>query len=164
MATTEKLFVWNRNYGDHEQVRPFMDQFLQVHAGIVGGGAYPYNDSFKGRIDGIAGSESEDTAIYLLQNLKSLDELDVQVAEFVNNGGCRLTDSGLVEGRMYRGTVVNYGFYVGGTGWRQHDNVRFQVHYRQDRREGTVPTLQVWGPRKRNPVSILGGQFLVRTG
>lgn len=163
MTTIAPTFVWNRCYDDHEQVRPYMEQFLAIHSEITAAGAYPYNDSFKGRIDGVAGSANEDTAIYMLQNLKSLDELDGQVADFIADGGCTLADSGLEEDRIYRGTVVRYGFYVGGSGWQQHDAVRFLIRYREDRREGRVPELQVWGPRKRNPHMIHGGKFLVRT-
>jgi hypothetical protein len=62
-------WVWNNDYDDLEQVAEFLPAFLTVLADIESAGQYRYNDSFKGRIPGIAG-DHEDTGIYLLQGLE----------------------------------------------------------------------------------------------
>ena len=154
-------FVWDRDYGNHEQVRPYMKQFLTLYQGMKDRGEYPYDDAFKGLIDGVAGSEHESTAIYLLQGLKSLDELDAQIAAFIDGGGSHLADADAAIGEQYRGSVVQYGYYQGGTGWRQYDNVRYMVCERESARGDKSTYLKVWKPRKRNPIMI-DGKFLLK--
>lgn len=164
-AATESgaLFRWDRDYRNHEQVRPYLDDFLNVYASITEAGRYPYNDSFKGRIEGVAGSADEDTAIYLLQNLRHLNLLDADIAVFLASGGQRFEDLNLDPTRIYRGTIVNYGFYVGGTGWRQYDRVRFQAHRRPSHRDAEGQLIvKYWNPRKRNSSLLTGGKLLVR--
>jgi hypothetical protein len=117
--TTATTFTFDKDYDNTEQVREYLADFLAVYPEVKGDFAVAYNDRFRGRIGGIAGPD-EDTAIYLLQKLKSLDELDVRVAEFLAEGGEEITDLD----RVRRGTVVHFGFYVGGTGWQQWDSAR----------------------------------------
>lgn len=117
--TAQTTFVFDKDYKNHEQVRPFMADFLAVFAELEAAGKYPYNDSFKGRIPGVEGPD-EDTAIYMLQTLRDLDALAVKVAAFLADGGEHVET--LTETR--RGTVVCYGFYMGGTGWTEYHDAR----------------------------------------
>jgi hypothetical protein len=115
-----RSFRFDRNYDNKDQVAEFLPEFLAVHAEITDAGEYPYNDSFKGRIPGIEGPD-EDTAIYLLQTLKSLRELDALVAERLAEGYEHITAlDGITKFRV----VVHYGFYMGGTGWQQWPDAR----------------------------------------
>jgi hypothetical protein len=79
------MFTFNKDYGDYGQVAEFLPAFLERHAAILAAGQYPYNDSFKGHIPGIAGP-GEDTAIYLLQGLKSHNEQQAREAALVAQG------------------------------------------------------------------------------
>lgn len=112
-------FTFDNDYKNTEQVRPYMADFLEVYAEFEAAGKFPYNDSFKGRIPGVEGPD-EDTAIYLLQTLRDLDLLEAKVAAFLAEGGEHVET--LTETR--RGTVVCYGFYMGGTGWREYPEAR----------------------------------------
>ncbi|WP_039993520.1 hypothetical protein [Gordonia otitidis] len=160
-ADTEIPFVWDRDHNNFEQVRPYLPAYLAIREEITAAGDYPYNDSFRGRIPGVAGSEHEDTAIYMLNNLTSLDELNAQIAHFINEGGHHINDAPLADDTVYRGTVVTHSFYVGGTGWRQYDNARFTIHHR-DTVRGRRTEVLVYPPRKRNPIRLSGDRIMVR--
>jgi hypothetical protein len=86
----------------------------------VDAGNYPYNDSFKGHIPGIEGP-CEDNAIYLLQTLRELDELAIQVDDALRDGCKPITE---IDHTIKCETVIFYGFYMGGTGWKEWHNVR----------------------------------------
>lgn len=118
--TASTGFTFDRNYDNHDQVAEFLPAYLQVYNEIIDAGEYPYNDSFKGRIPGIAGPD-EDKAIYLLQGLRALQELEAQVAAALAEGYEHITElDGITKFRM----VVHYGFYMGGTGWQQWPDAR----------------------------------------
>ena len=121
-AATARPFVFDRNYDNYEQVRPYFDDYCTVRAEIEAAGKYTYNDSFKGRIPSLAGTSNkdEDTAIYMLQSMHSRDEMDRQVEEFTAGGGYDIED---VVGEK-RGTIAQYAFYVGGTGFKVLNDVR----------------------------------------
>lgn len=131
-ASDRAPWTFNKDYNDTEQVRPFFADFLSVYHDIKDRWAYPYNSSFKGRIPGLATATSrdEDTAIYLLQTLKELDALKARVQSALTEGFQPL-DS-LREPRRYA-RVVEYGFYMGGTGWREWADARV-VPYGPNRR------------------------------
>lgn len=122
--TTARPFTFDRNYDNTEQVRPYYADYAAVRAEMDAAGRYPYNDDFKGRIASLAGTDDreEDSAIYLLQRMHELDALTVKIADFLASGGVRADD--LQEGEIRRGTVVHYGFYMGGTGWQQWEGAR----------------------------------------
>lgn len=148
-------FVFDKDYRNDEQVRPYMADFLRVHDEIEAAGQYPYNDSFKGRIPSLAGTDSknEDTAIYMLQNLRRLDIEAATRAEFVEAGGRKVTADDIAPGQTLRGTVVHSGFYVGGTGWEVHEDVRLRVRvYPNGNR-----SLEFVEKGKRNGSLISGG-------
>lgn len=113
------MFVFDQNYDNNEQVRPFFADYMVIYRELEAAGKYPYNASLKGRVPGIEGDD-EDTAIYLLQRLRDLDALKLQISDFKASGGVEVTE--LAE--TIRGTVVVYGFYMGGSGWRQYDHAR----------------------------------------
>jgi hypothetical protein len=113
-------FVFNRNYRDHDQVAEYMSAFLKVHAEIVAADEYPYDDAFVGRIPGIEGP-NEMTAIYLLQEAKRLQELDEKIAAHLEAG---FEPIETVDTITKFETIVEYGFYTGGTGWQEWHDAR----------------------------------------
>ena len=149
MNDTATRFVWDGDYKNHEQVRPYMADFLAVYAELEAGSG-TYNHSFRGRIPGI--EDYEDTAIYMLQNLKRLDELAIRVAEFEASGGRHVTE--LDE--TVRGTVVFYGFYMGGTGWQEYHDARLLA--RGGRPYAVLPK------GKRTNGHLVQGRVMVREG
>ncbi len=115
-------FTFNKDYRDLGQVAEFFDRYLAVYAEITAAGQYPYDDSFKGRIPGIEGP-NETTAIYLLQSTRHIMDLNAQVDAAVADG-CQLLDAEGVEGTTKYARVVQYGFCVGGTGWKEWTDAR----------------------------------------
>lgn len=141
MQTMTDTFVWDKNYKNTEQMRPYLADFLAIKKELTDAGKYPYNDSFKGRIPGLAGSLNEDTGIYLLQTLADLERLRARTADVLARGGYRLTDR--LPSETERGTLIHTGGYMGGTGWKEIP----QAKVRFDRE-----TDSVWFklPRQRN--------------
>ncbi len=123
-ASSTEPFVFDGDFKNNEQVRPFFAEYSVVRAELVAAGEYPYDDSFKGRIPSLAGAtdRDEDTAIYLLQTMHALDALAVRKADFLAGGGVSVETVNI--GETVRGTVACYGFYVGGTGWREYEDAR----------------------------------------
>lgn len=123
-TTAAPTFVWDENY-DTEQVRPYFEDYMAVRDEMIANGerGYYLNDSFRGRIPGIAGSEREDTGIYLLQVLRSQTEKQAYIDAFVAAGGERLLDV-LTEGRVVRGSLAMEGWYMNGTGWEVREDHR----------------------------------------
>lgn len=116
-------FSFNKDYNDHEQVRPYFDAYTKVYDELQAAGQYPYDSLFKGRIPGIEGP-SEDTAIYMLQQMRSREALAVRRNAFEESGGKVVTADDMTEGEIRRGTVASAGFYMGGTGWTEYDKAR----------------------------------------
>lgn len=107
-------FVFDNDYGNKEQVRQWLPTFQRIRATIEAEGRYPYNDSFKGRIDGIEGAD-EDTAIYLLQSLHAIEQEHATIA-LLRSEGFEPLDT-LSKTTRYPTVVLWYqGCYVGGTG------------------------------------------------
>ena len=79
-------FIWDNDYGNLEQVRPFLAEFEQLKRALVEAGQYPYNDSFKGKIPALAESEREDTAIFLLQRLSREEQRQADLAALRADG------------------------------------------------------------------------------
>jgi hypothetical protein len=88
-------FTWNRDFKDLEQVAEWLPEFTAIYDQIAAAGKYPYNDSFRGKIAGIAG-DREDTAIYLLQGLYRQREMDARIAGWLAEGYRHLTELGAV--------------------------------------------------------------------
>ena len=116
MTTT--TFVWDKDYKNLDQVRPYFADFMAIYNAITG---TKYNDLFKGKIPGLIGSPNEDTGIYLLQNLAGVEEVNARIAAFLADGGYRLTEQ--MPGPKERGTLVHFGYYMGGTGWSKQEHV-----------------------------------------
>lgn len=152
VATAPKTFVWDKDYQNHEQVRPYFKDYLRVRAEIRASGTYTYNDLFKGRIPGLAESENEDTGIYMLQNLFRLDEKRDQMEAFVAAGGAPLTEFDL-EGKILRGTLARHGWYSGGTGYAERENVRVTVS--QNRVMFKEPRQRSWRTEYASPEQYL---------
>lgn len=117
-------FVFNKNYKDREQIAEFIDGYMAVYNELTAAGQYPYNNSFKGRIPGLAGAtdKDEDSAIYMLQTERDLRAMEAKLARYLADGWEPLTEQP-AESVKVKG-VVEYGFYVGGTGWREWTDPR----------------------------------------
>ncbi|MHB1782740.1 MAG: hypothetical protein ACYCTE_08620 [Acidimicrobiales bacterium] len=98
-----------------------MPAHLQRYEELRTAGEYPYNDSFKGHLGLSAGSD-ESTAIYLCQTLRRLDEDRAQIAAALADGFQPIEHDAVTD--PIRGSVIEHGFYVGGTGFRCWDDVR----------------------------------------
>lgn len=157
-AALSAPYVFDKDYNNHEQVRPYMEEFLRVYSELEQPGrGFVYDYDFRGRIPGIAGPD-EGTAIYLLQNLRRLDQLEVTKAEFIASGGRRFSASELEPGQTLRGTLVRAGFYMGGTGWEVHENVRVSLWP-----DGSSqPVAQAIGKGKRNGRPLFDGELYFR--
>lgn len=148
-ATTEVApFVWDRDYKNVEQVRPYFAAYTEARERLVAPGKIAYNDMFVGEIPGIAGSADEDRGIYLLQQMHRLDALAGKVAAFIEEGGKPISEFDL-DGKVLRGTLARHGWYVGGTGWEVMEDVRVTL---ADNLDIPVERRSVWfkGPRQRN--------------
>lgn len=80
-------YQFDGNYDNLEQVKPFYSEFKKVKDSIDG---RAYNSLFKGKIAGIAG-DSEDTAIYLLQQLDHENERQAKIDELLSSGYKQVT-------------------------------------------------------------------------
>lgn len=146
-------FAFNRDYHDTEQVRPFMDAYHARRSALVGEGEYPYNDSLRGHLGAeFVSQKDEDSAIYLCQKLRDLDALNVRIAAALSDGYEPF------EGRPERDTkfarIVEYGFYSGGSGWREWTDARLIAVGANSR--GVLPK------GKRTNGFILSGRVLVK--
>lgn len=109
------------------------DDYKAVYDEMVAAGDYPYNDSFRGLIPGIANETDkrpgvygtmQDHAIYVMQGMRSRKEMQAQVDAFIAEGA-EPVDS--VTGTEPFKKVMCYGFYTGGTGVKVYENVRLQA-------------------------------------
>lgn len=113
-------FVFDKDYDRIEQVAPFYPEYEVIFNELAAAGKYPYNSSFEGKIPGIAGPD-EETAIYLLQQMRHIADMNAKVAEFEAAGGRPLER--LDEITRFT-EVIWYGFYVGGAGFNKRQDVR----------------------------------------
>ena len=153
---------WNNDYGDLDQVTEFYPDYLAVYADLALAGKYPYNDSFKGRIPGIEGPR-EDTAIYLLQMLRSLCNTEITLARHREAGWRDLDPAELDRGPARFAGVAEYAIYhvgsraagltVGGSGWQEWENARL-THCRS--------SVMVLPGRTRVNGHIVAGKLIVK--
>jgi hypothetical protein len=104
------VFVFNGDYQDLAQIIPFIEDYWTIYQGLKAAGKRPYNDSFTGRIPGLADAlPREETPIYLLQQLRGLVEGHDLLAEVLEEGYERLTELAVQE--RFAGVVVFDQFY-----------------------------------------------------
>ena len=125
---------WNNNYRDLTQVEPWYPQYKVIHQELAAAGRYPYNDCFKDRILDIAGEPHEDTAIYLLQMLRSLHETKDKLTQHLAAGWRHLAPAelngppvrfaGVAEYAIHHADSHATGLTVTGSGWREWENAR----------------------------------------
>ena len=145
-------WTWNNDYKDLGQVEEFYPAYLAVYEPLRAAGQTPYNDLFKGRIPGIEGPR-EDTAIYMLQTLRSVREMEAQVAEH-RVAGWRDVDTAEIGDRPVRfAGIVEYGFYMGGTGFREWESARLTRHF---------SSWAVLPGRNRTNGHLVAGKLLVK--
>ena len=139
-------FVWDKDYDNTEQVRPYLADFMA----LKNDGTH-YNADFEGKIPGLIGSIHEKTGIYLLQTLADLEKLKEKTQSFIESGGYRLSDR--LPKETERGTLVHTGFYMGGTGWSQHQNAKVTVLHEAVRFK--LPRQKNWRTHYDSPGSYL---------
>lgn len=138
-----------------ERIAPYYPAYLKRRAQIDRNGAFPYNSSFSGLIDG-TGSDHEGTLIYLLQQWHRLQVERAQLAEFIERGAFKITPADVAaqpHGAL-RGTVASVGRYSGAfrTGYEIREDVRLVTVY-QGTAIGYIP------PRKRNAYALDGREI-----
>jgi len=144
-------FKFDKDFHNHEQVRHLMPAYQRRYDELLAAKQYPYNDSFKGYLGAdFASPPDEDAAIYLCQRLRRLDDLAVRVTAARAEG---FEPVKKVDGPI-RGSVIHYGFYMGGRGFRRWDDVRLVAGR---------GFLAVQRPRQRTRgVLLVGGHVLVK--
>lgn len=116
------MFAFNRDYDDYGQVRHMQPAYEAHRAMLDGAGRYPYNDSFRGMLgEEFATPRDEESAIYMLQRLHDLDEIERKRAAFIAEGAEEIT---VLDGPRRFSRVVRYGWFMGGTGWAEFSDVR----------------------------------------
>jgi hypothetical protein len=115
LTTPAEPFVFDKDYDNYEQVRPYFADYENTRIELEDAGKYPYDESFKGQLPSLAGTSDKDetTAIYMLQQMYSREQMNREVRAFTAAGG---RDAEGVVGEQ-RGDLATYGYYVGGTGW-----------------------------------------------
>jgi hypothetical protein len=104
------IFVFNGDYHDLAQIIPFIEDYWAIYEELKAAGKRPYNDSFTGRIPGLAGAlPREETPIYLLQGLRGLVEGHDLLADVLEEGYVRLTELPVQE--RFASVVVFDQFY-----------------------------------------------------
>lgn len=133
------------------RIAPYYPAYLKRRAQIDRNGAFPYNSSFSGLIDG-TGSDDEGTLIYLLQQWHRLQAERAQLAEFIERGAFKITPADVKPGM--RGTVASVGRYTGTfrTGYDTREDVRLVTVY-GGTAIGYIP------PRKRNAYALDGREI-----
>jgi len=76
------MFKFDGNYDNLEQVQPFYQEFMVIHNSIDG---VATNRLFRGKIAGLAG-DSEDTGIFLLQQLKTANKRSEKIDSLLKDG------------------------------------------------------------------------------
>jgi hypothetical protein len=145
-------WAFNRDYKDLTQVADFWPDYLAVYGELACDGRYPYNDSFKGRIPGIEGP-GEVTAIYLLQQTRSLRNMELKVERHRDDGWRDFDPGEIASGPVRYAGVAEYGFCMGGGGFQKWD------HPRLTRFHGSVVLLK---GRARVNGHLLSGKLLVK--
>lgn len=118
-ATTAAPFVFNGDYDDLDQVAHLWDAYAAEHHAIRRMGRYPYDDSFKGRIDGlVADDKHEDTAIYLLQVTRHIHEHETEIQALRDQGFVEPTiePEGRHTHRYRRIAIIGYQYHQGRDG------------------------------------------------
>lgn len=115
-------FVFDKNYDNYEQVRPYYADYENFRVELEDAGKYPYDEAFKGKLESLAGTSDKDetTAIYMLQQMHSREQMNREVRAFTATGG---RDVEQIVGEQ-RGDLAMYGYYVGDTGWRVIEGAR----------------------------------------
>ncbi len=119
-------FRFDGDYGNPEQVRPYLEVFLRRREELDEAALYPDNDIFRGHIPGIEGPD-DSAAFWLLRLLADLDEIAARREEFIASGAREVTIADLAPGQVLRGTVVQCGFHRRGTGWVRFDSARVRL-------------------------------------
>jgi hypothetical protein len=144
-------FKFNKDYKDLAQVEHLWEPYMRRFSELEAAGQYPYNASFAGSIPGAAG-DNEDTAIYLLQKLRAIREDSAKLADFLASGGREVTE--MDDGEVLRGTVAEFGFYMGGSGFRVREGVRLVA------RNGKPSA--IFPPRARTRGFMVEGRVFIR--
>ena len=99
------MFKFNGNYEDLEQVKEFYPEFRELFNEKIKKGEYPYNSSFRGKIEGIKGKD-EDVAIYLLQHVQTRENRKNKIKALLESGFEEIKDIKDGEKKFERVIVV----------------------------------------------------------
>ena len=106
------------------------DAYKAVYDEMIAAGDYPYNDSFRGLIPGIAHETDknpgvvgtmQDHAIYLMQQMRSRKEMQAQVDAFIAEGAKPIDT---VTGPEQFAKLMHHRDVVGGAAITVYENVR----------------------------------------
>lgn len=155
-------FRFNNDYNDLEQVRPWLAEFTSIHSEIVAAGKYPYNDSFKNRIPGIANTEKrgpsqgthEEAAIYLLQKLYRAEQVKLRVDTAIADG-CEPISTVPETTKFSHVIVYDDEQGMRGPDWQEWDDARLVGH------DGGIYAVLPKGKRRYGTL-INGRKVLVR--
>lgn len=155
-------WAWNDNYRDLTQVEPWYPSYLVIYEELAAAGRYPYDDCFKDRIPDIR-ARNEDTAIYLLQRLRSLHATQAWLTGHLAAGwrdpgiagldGTPARFTGVAEYAIYHPGSHATGLTVNGSGWREWENARLT------RRNGSLVVLP---GRNRTRGHTVSGKVIVK--
>ncbi len=152
--TTTETFIWDRDYRNLAQVFPFLPAYIARLRELEAAGQYPYNASFNDHIPGIdpPRSNGESTGVFLLQRLRDIED-DAHRVNAAWDAGYRPLDKSTLSGNPVRvAGLVEFGWYVGDTGFRLSENVRLCLHHND---------VAVLAPRARTRGRFASGQMLV---
>jgi hypothetical protein len=143
---------WNGAYDDLGQVEEFYPAYLAVLEQMRAAGEFPYNDSFRGRVPGIEGPR-ENTAIYLLQSLRHVRDMEAKVAGYRAAGWRDFDPAEIREVPLRFAGIVEYGQCVGGSGWQEWGSAKLAQAGR---------SVMVLPGRNRTNGHIVAGRLMVR--
>lgn len=148
---TTAITIDRKDHHNLSQVFPLLPAYLARLAELEAAGRYPYNDDFKGHLPGVAGKD-EDTAIYRLQSLRGVHADAIKVNEAWDEG-FRPLDPGTLSATPTKvRALVEFGWYMGGSGFRRSEEVRLVLYY------GSV---MVMAKRARTHGRMAQGELLV---
>lgn len=143
---------WNKDYKDLGQVEEFYPAYLARYEALRAAGQHPYNDSFKGQIPGIEGPH-EDTAIYMLQTLRRVREMESIAAERRADGWRDFDPAELGDSPKRFAGVAEYGYNMGGDGWHEWLPARLRRYH---------SSLMVLRGGERTNGHLVNGRVLVK--
>lgn len=158
-STSHAPFVFDNDYDNLDQVAHLWDAYAARYRELEKAGTYPYNDLFKGHLEGlVADDRNEDTAIYLLQVTRRKREYEEQVRSLREQGYTEPTVDPGSGNRLTKYASVA----IVGLQYRQYGRVQVVDGGRVHTRDGIATTVLPKGARTRGYRVPDGGYVLVK--